>query len=160
MLEESTMKKSIYEINFDRLVKLGIIGLDNNGDVKRVMSYGKSKVEGYMELVVERVPYLDSESPNDNAYAISLAHYFKQNGDMCRDPEMVIFVYPSMKMVEAQTFEQSIPPIYIEVYHDSGTKVDMRAKKDHNDFLRVWLKNLIDQGHGGKTWYNPNKQAA
>jgi uncharacterized protein YqiB (DUF1249 family) len=142
----------IYERNFTRLVKLGIIKVNHDGSVRGIMKRGKSISGGYMDLAVERLPYLDGCSPNKNAYAISLAHYFKQNGDCCRDPEMVMFVYPSLKMVEAQTFEMSIPPVYSEVYHEGGTKVDLKAKKDHNSFLEVWLRNLIDQGHGGESW--------
>lgn len=152
------MRKTVYETNYDRLVKLGIIQ-EVDGKCKRVMRLGRSVSGGLMDLSVERVPQHDEDSPNKEAMAISLAHYFKQNGDLCRDPEMVIFVYPSMKMVEAGIFQQDLPPIYQEVFADGGTKVRSYLKKELNKFLRQWLNNLIEQQHG-KNWTTKPRSAA
>lgn len=144
---ESAMKtlkirKNIYETNYDRLVKIGIVG-------EKMPDYRKSKSGSNMDLSVERVPQYDDVS-GQNGIAFSLAQYFVQNGDMCQDPEMVVIVYPKMKMVEALTFQQAIPPVYQEVYPEPR-KYYPRIKKDLNSFLRTWLNNLIDQGHG-KDW--------
>lgn len=137
------MKKIIYETHYDRLVKLGIV---TDGQPR---GYSTSKARGYMDLVVERVEMLDNFN-GQNCKAISLAHYFKQNGDMCQDPEMVVLVYPELKMAEAYSFQQAIPPIYQEVYPEPG-KYRPNLKKNLNSFLRQWLINLINQGHG-KEW--------
>jgi len=134
------MRKSIYEINYQRLQKLGIVGTDIE------LEHRISKSEGYMDLVVERIGHKDNATGNKGV-AISLAHYFKQNGDLCADPDMEIVVYHNIQAVEALTFSQSIPPIYQEVYPEAG-KFYPRLKKQHNSFLRTWLNNLIDQGHG------------
>jgi len=74
-----------------------------------------------MDLIVERL-LPDMPLPNNDSpvMVFSLAHYFKQNGDLCSDPQMVIAVYPELKEVEALTFEQSLPPIYQVVYPEPG----------------------------------------
>jgi uncharacterized protein YqiB (DUF1249 family) len=139
------MNKNVYETNFDRLVKLGIIAKD--GSVPE--PYRRSRSAGYMDLVVERHKDLDYLS-GSQGIAVSLTHYFEQNGDLCMDPEMVIVVYPTRKMAEVLTFEQSLPPLYQEVYPEPG-KVYPQLQKELNKFLRTWLNNLIAQGHG-KLW--------
>lgn len=135
------MKKSVYETNFDRIVKLGIFS-------DSLPSYKKSKVSGFMDLTVERLSHLD-EVTGQKGIAISLTHYFEQNGDLCKDPDMVIVVYPALKSVEVYSFEMSIPPLYQVVFPAPG-KVYLKLRNDLNSFLRDWLNNLIDQGHGNK----------
>ncbi len=136
------MRKTIYETNYDRLIKLGVI--TNVGAVTD--QYHRSQVVGLMDWVVERLPHLDGASGNDEGIAVSLAHYFEQNGDMCKDPEMVVLIYPSQRMVEAFTFEMSIPPIYQQVFPEPR-KLYPHLRKELNAFLRQWLNNLIAQQH-------------
>lgn len=134
------MKKTIFETNYDRLVKLNIV---QNGALH---ASSRSQSGGYMDLVVEPVPLPDAVQGR-SCHAVSLAHYFKQNGDLCQDPEMVVLVTPELRMAEAFSFQQAIPPIYQAVYPAPG-KFYPRLKKDLNGFLRQWLMNLIQQGHG------------
>lgn len=143
------MRKTIYETNYDRLIKLGIIAKDG----AMLKPYSKSHTNGFMDLVLERVEHMDGASGNSGV-AFSLAQYFRQNGDLCKDPEMVVIVYPTLKMVEALTFEQSLPPIYQVVFPELG-KFYPQLRKELNGFLRLWLNNLIDQGHG-KHWVSDN----
>ncbi|MEZ8801206.1 hypothetical protein AB6D78_08440 [Vibrio splendidus] len=136
------MRKTIFETNYGRLVKLGVITKD--GVVSEQCR--RSQVVGLMDWVVERLPHLDGTSGNDEGIAVSLAHYFEQNGDLCKDPEMVVLIYPSQRMVEAFTFEMSIPPIYQQVFPEPG-KFYPHLRKELNTFLRQWLNNLITQQH-------------
>lgn len=138
------MRKTVFETNFARIVQLGIFT-----EGVTLPSYRTSSSQGYMDLIVERVPHLDQRN-GQQGIALSLAHYFTQNGDRCADPEMVILVHPSRHMVEALTFQQAIPPIYQEVYPEPGY-VHPKIKSSTNHFLRTWLNNLIKQGHG-KDW--------
>lgn len=127
--------KNVYTHNFNKLEKLGIIDLINSGK-----SAGKSEVSGFMDLHFDRL------YEEDGSVIIALAHYFKQNGDMCSDPDMQLRVYPEHRMAEALTFQQAIPSMYQEVYPASG-KVNPRLKKELNGFLSTWLRNCITQGH-------------
>jgi len=137
------MRKTVFETNYDRLIKLGIV---QGGQLR---ANGRSRSDGYMDLVFEHLPQLDDFN-GQACTAFSIAHYFKQNGDLCQDPEMVVLIYPGRAMAEAFSFQQAIPPIYQEVYPEPG-KYAPRLKKDLNTFLRQWLTNLINQGHG-TTW--------
>lgn len=136
------MRKTIYETNYDRLVKLGIISDD--GAVSGQCHC--SEMAGLMDWVMEHLPSLDGTSGNGEGIAMSLAYYFEQNGDLCKDPKMVVLIYPSQRMVETLTFEMSIPPIYQQVFPEPG-KVIPQLRKELNSFLRQWLNKLIEQQH-------------
>jgi uncharacterized protein YqiB (DUF1249 family) len=125
----------IYERIYQKLDQLGINGLIASGT-----EAAKSTASGYMDLSFDRL--YDEEG----AVVIALAHYYKQNGDLCADPDMEIRVYPQRRMAEALTFQQAIPPIYQMVYPAPG-KVIPALKTSLNTFLLTWLTNAIQQGH-------------
>ena len=132
------MKNIIYETMYNKLVKLGIINED--GSLK-FDEYLKLKSGSFMDLNIDHLGHKDDE----NSIVISLAHNFIQNGDVMADPDMEIKIIPSMKMVEALTFQQDSTGTYQQVYLEDG-RFYPAVKKDSNDFLNSWLKNLIEQG--------------
>lgn len=126
----------IYERIYKKLDRLGVIAL-----VEAKTEAAKSTIGGaFMDLHFDRL------QDEDGAVVIALAHYFKQNGDLCCDPDMTVRVWPDRRMAEALTFQQAIPPVYTVVYPEPG-KVDVRAKVELNTFLDTWLRNAIAQGH-------------
>ena len=74
----------------------------------------------------------------------ALNHYYEQNVDLIADSDMVVRIDTNAETVEALTFQDTYT--YREVYPD-GSAVDLKAKKELNEFLLHWLTNLIDQGH-------------
>lgn len=104
-----------------------------------VAEHGKSVVPGFMDL------NLDILRRGRDKTVIALSHYFKQNGDLIANPDMVIAVYPDRAMAEALSYQDCFR--YQEVYSDGGRMVDIRAKRDLNKFLSHWLNNLRLQGH-------------
>lgn len=92
----------------------------------------------FMPLHVEKL------STYDIGTMYSFCHYFKQNGDLCQDPEMLFLktkgsVFPCM-------FQQAIPPIYQEsIFYDNGWKVRNKMQKDHTSFANQWLVNIKEQ---------------
>lgn len=140
----------IYETNFKKLVRLGVIKVEEGKPLKvRRVGY-KSVSAGFMPLCYDRLNHLDGFI-GEGTIAFSLAHYFEQNGDLCCDPDMVIVLHPLMRMVEAISFQQAMPPVYQEVYSSDGKGVRPKLKKELNAFLGQWLTNLLNQGHG-KDW--------
>jgi Domain of unknown function (DUF6908) len=135
---KNIMKKMIYETMYNKLVKLGIINQD--GSLK-FDEYLKLKSGIFMDLNIDHLSHKDDE----NSIVISLAHNFIQNGDVMADPDMEVKIIPSMKMVEALTFQQDSTGTYQQVYLEDG-RFNPTLKKDLNDFLNSWLKNLIEQG--------------
>jgi hypothetical protein len=128
----------IYETMYNKLVKLGIINQD--GSLK-FDEYIKLKSGIFMDLNIDHLSHKDDE----NSIVISLAHNFIQNGDVMADPDMEIKIIPSMKMVEALTFQQDSTGTYQQVYLEDG-RFYPTLKTDLNNFLNSWLKNLIEQG--------------
>lgn len=118
---------------YARLQQMGII--DESG--KMQADYMKFVSSGLMPLNVDK---LTSDT-------IALAHNGKQNGDVMADPDMEVRVYPDLKMAEALTFRNDYMGIYQEVYPEPG-KYYPKLKKELNEFLNNWLKNMIDlQGY-------------
>ena len=75
----------------------------------------------------------------------SFCHYFKQNGDMCQDPEMLFIKHKSGRVFPSM-FQMAIPPIYEEsIFYDYGWKCRTRLQRQHKDFANMWLKNIKEQ---------------
>lgn len=109
-------------------------------DLKSIEESGKSIVSDYMDL------NLDVLKKGTDKIIIALSHYYRHpSGDMVSDPDMEIAVYPTRGMAEALTYQDTFG--YRVVYSQGGTMVDVRAKRDLNQFLNQWLDNLIQQGH-------------
>jgi uncharacterized protein YqiB (DUF1249 family) len=123
------MSKTIYETIYARLQKMGII------DEKGIMQaeYMNFQSPGLMDLNVDRL--------TNNT--IALAHNGLLNGDVMSDPDMEIRIYPESKSAEALTFQNSYLGIFQEVYPAPG-KFYPRLKKELNEFLNDWLRNMIE----------------
>ena len=126
-------------------------------DLDNIEQAVKLKADGYMDLNV------DILERTDHHILIALSHYYKHpSGDMIADPDMEVKVYPSRRMAEAMTYQDSFG--YREVYHDFDPetgkyrKFAPRAKKELNSFLNKWLGNLLQQGHKLKP-ESPRKDA-
>ena len=122
--------KLIYERIYDKLEKLGILYIIKNGN-----EHIKFKSEGFMDLNIDKLS-------NDK---IAIAHNYIQNGDVMADPDMEIRIFPNSRIAEALTYQQDSLGIFTVVYPEPD-KVNLKAKKELNDFLNIWLGNIIKQG--------------
>ena len=132
------MRKSVYEENYNKMVRLGIIKPD--GDLN-FEEYKKIESKPFMDLHLDHL--LHKSKPGE--IVISMAHNYKQNGDIMADPDMEIGIYPEMRMVEALTYQQDGLGIYQQVYLEDGRFYPI-LKKELNVFLASWLRNLEKQG--------------
>jgi len=123
------MRRTVFEMIYARLQQMGII------DEKGIMQaeYMKFKSSGLMDLNVDNL--LNN--------TIALAHNGIQNGDVMADPDVQVKIYPEMKAAEALTFQNDYLGIYQEVYPEPG-KYYPKLKKELNEFLNDWLKNMIE----------------
>ena len=95
----------------------------------------------YMDAVVE---YID----DCNLGAMySVAHYYTQNGDLMRDPEMCFIkgedgeYYPYYYRLDGVGIEQ-----YALWYGEEGLKGwDSAMQKDHAMFANTWMRNIKQQ---------------
>ena len=104
----------------------------------------------YMRLVIEGIGC----SP-DGRQLVSVAHYYEQNGDLMRDPEMVFLVDLEHAKFKGQdgwfpvSFQQDGGfALYQEALIFDGSRVLKRPKlfKDLKSFARTWNKNIGEQG--------------
>jgi hypothetical protein len=110
----------------------------------------------YMPLILERLEE-DILTPWGVATAYSVAHYYDQNGDRMRDPEMVFIVVDNRteeKDMQAigiypQTFQQDNLGLYEEsarIENGELTKYIKVWQDAHTSFANTWLKNIRQQG--------------
>ena len=118
----------IYETNYKRMEKLGFFEMTEQ--------HVKIENGSFMDLTVEKI--------GNNE--ISICHYGEQNGDLMRDPEMIVKIYPDLFAVEATYFRNDYIGTEQFVYPTKET-VNLRLKKELNKFLETWLNNLRKQGY-------------
>ena len=100
--------------------------------------------EPYMRLVIEDIGI----GPR-GFRAVSVAHYFELNGDLCQDPEIgleIVSQPDGTSRYEPFFFQVAIPPIYQEVYPDGPNSENRVLKQKLTEFLHTWEQNLADQG--------------
>src|SRR5436309_8875315 len=99
--------------------------------------------EGFMPLVVEAI------GPGPRGLPmVSVAHYYTQNGDAMRDPELVFEVSPDGKFSPVSYTQDNMGLYQQAVFQDEGGKVMVRPRlvKDLASFARQWDRNLKQQG--------------
>jgi hypothetical protein len=84
--------------------------------------------------------------------AVSVCHYFEQNGDLMQDPE-IMFEYNNGEFFP-YAIQQAPLNRYAEVYRcdtsrdyrGKPTGADLGLKKELEEFAAMWDRNLRDQG--------------
>ena len=97
----------------------------------------------YMPLVVEYVGQGPRGLP-----LVSVAHYFEQNGDMMRDPE-IVFEIPPGGPWEPVSIQQDPVGVYQRaVFLDEGGRLMVRPVlvRSIKALARMWDRNLKAQG--------------
>jgi hypothetical protein len=93
-----------------------------------------------MRLVIEHI----GGGPN-SLPAISVAHYYEVNGDLCQDPEMCFEIEstPDGLVFHPYMFQMAIPPVYQEVTNDAQ---GFALAEQLRQFATMWDANLRSQG--------------
>lgn len=134
-----TTKMDRYSNNYKRLLRLapGIEQrlLDGEEIYGKIPSGASKGIN--IELLFQR----------GDDYHLALSNYYKENGDMIADPDMEVRFNVKQQMVEALHFQNRYG--YFEVYDDKIKRkmVSTYQKKHQNNFLEVWLLELLaDEG--------------
>uniref|UniRef100_A0A6M3LUF8 DUF6908 domain-containing protein n=1 Tax=viral metagenome TaxID=1070528 RepID=A0A6M3LUF8_9ZZZZ len=137
----------------DKLVE----GLTAPGNAKTWDAHGYTKKwdGGIMAVHVENIGNIPASGTGhgDSGNLYSVTHYYKQNGDMMRDPEMIFWhgqglsrdkvvdtYYPTYFRMDPSMEEESV------VFEDGklkGTRTRLQA--DHAIFANMWMKNIKEQ---------------
>lgn len=94
----------------------------------------------FMRLVIEHIGGGPHGLP-----AISVAHYYELNGDLCQDPEMCFEVAstPDGLVFRPYMFQMAIPAFYQEVTNDAQ---ELATAEQLRQFATMWDANLRAQG--------------
>jgi len=94
--------------------------------------------EPYMRLVIEHI----GQGPH-GLPAISVAHYYELNGDLCQDPEMCFEVRTTPIGLTMRPYMFQMANLYQEVSDDER---GVALAGELRDFAAMWDSNLRDQG--------------
>ena len=119
----------IYEQNFKRLEKI----------------FGENWLS-LESVILKSGPFMDLHFEKIGKDTFAMAHYFEQNGDLVPDPDMEIRVKPQLKIVEALALQTQFGFQRVYPFPENLNLVNLRAKKELNQFLGMWLRNIIAQG--------------
>ncbi len=121
-----------------------------------IKDYIKFTSEGFMPLVMEQIGTLIN-TPYGKAQLYSFSHYYEQNGDLMRDPEMVFIVVDNRRDekdydsigIYPQLFQQDSLGIYEEsvcIENNAVTTYKPAWQEAHAAFANQWLRNINQQG--------------
>ena len=101
-------------------------------NLRNIGTYAKLSAPGFMDL------HVDILHKKGNVWRIALAHNYKSGGDVIPDPDMEVTLNSAAGTANAETYQDTY------VYREA---TDERSRKELNEFLVLWLGNLVDQGH-------------
>lgn len=94
-------------------------------------TYMKFKQDGFDDLVLETI--------GENEY--SIAHYYTQNGDRMRDPEITFMVDDTEHSIYALSYTQD----NMGIYYETGDRTEEQIE-ELMGFFNQWLTNIKQQG--------------
>jgi hypothetical protein len=134
--EKESKPVKMFSLDFDAtLVFLKLIeGIDDDNPSRRFdkHNYWPDCSGGFMAVQVEKINFL-----------YSVAHYYKQNGDLMADPEMTFVVFDDL--VYPASFTQHNLGLYEEsmIWRTKGCwTLDPTLQKHHADFANQWFENI------------------
>ena len=93
--------------------------------------YMKLKSDGFEDLVLEAI----------GGGEYSIAHYYKQNGDAMRDPEITFTIDKQNRSIHPASFLQDDIGLFYETAQAKPSMV-----QDLKDFMSQWFTNIAGQG--------------
>jgi hypothetical protein len=121
-----------------KVMEMLVASLDADGYVKIDNSGSKS----IMPVVVERLESYDIGT------IYSVAHYYQQNGDAMRDPEMTFLKHLNGKWYPCYFLQDNIGLEENSLFYDldlNKWKIRKRVQADHARFANTWMKNIKEQ---------------
>lgn len=111
----------------------------------------------YMPLIVEKnvldlddILHGSQMSVFKERFAVSLAHYYEQNGDLMADPEVVFLCYKGPRGWKFAPVTYRLSGIGVDRRHiyttpNGGIVVEQANQRDLRDFCEMWFSNIAYQ---------------
>lgn len=95
----------------------------------------------YMPLSIENLSHTFNDCP-----VYGMMHFYTQNGDLMRDPDMTFYVDRENGRIIPMTYQQDNAGVYQEVFDGPGAyRPGLLHELDQ--FLNLWTKNILAQGY-------------
>ncbi|MEA1974057.1 MAG: hypothetical protein U9N10_00715, partial [Bacillota bacterium] len=104
------------------------------GIIEGRYNYIKMKSKGFLDLTAERI--YDGR--------VSIMHYYIQNGDLMRDPDVEIIIDDENKSIKPVTFRQDNMGVFQDI---ETAKNKEKLGKELSEFLNMWLSNIENQNY-------------
>lgn len=123
---------------FTAMVKTGLI---QDGEFVIPGTYQSS---GFMDLHIEDIGNF-RDLLGRSAKVFSLAHYYKQNGDLMRDPDVQFGVNFEKQAIFPLSYRNDGIGFIQDVFDDNDNLV-LKTEKSIGEFLLLFVSNIKDQG--------------
>lgn len=134
-IKQVTTMKSVNKAA-TKVLEILTADLTGPGDHKRI-----DKSDGtFMAVVVEHIGWCGCDP------VFSVAHYYEQNGDLMRDPEMM-FLRGHNEYYPVYFRQDGLPVEERSVLYDTEGVIRYypRLQTDHVRFANAWMRNIKDQ---------------
>ena len=101
-------------------------------NLRNIDSYAKLSAPGFMDM------HVDILYKNGKVWRIALAHNYKSGGDIIHDPDMENTLDFDSETARAEMYQDTY------LYREAD---DDKSRKELNEFLVMWLGDLIEQRH-------------
>jgi hypothetical protein len=114
-------------------------GLNSVGDHRKIDNNGEDS--GIMAVNVECLGGVKGMG-----LLYSVAHYYEQNGDLMRDPDMVFIRLPNNRYYPMEYRQDGLGLHQVSVeFEDSMMQIRPKMQKDHAVFAGMWMQNIKGQ---------------
>ncbi len=134
MAKFHTITNPIITAILDEMIK-------NDEDARKINAYPEDERPIFMPFHIDTQGY----SKRHYAYRFAFSHYYKQNGDMVPDPDMVVFYWPATGGLAATTFQDYRSYQDVLDHSITGGIADPETQRELTEFLEIWLNNVVEQ---------------
>lgn len=129
----------LYHLNAEaqQIAEQIVVGITDSlaGDESKATKHIGAKEGAYMRLSVECL------HKSAEYTLFSFAHYYEQNGDLMRDPDVVFKVSSET----GKWFPVEYTQDNVGLYQDFLNEENERAQKGVKDFCNQWMINIMEQ---------------
>lgn len=122
----------------EKVFRTLVEGLNEPGDARKVDNTNGVFMPVHVEII-DRSTYGNH---------VSIAHYYEQEGDLMKDPEMT-FLDSLKGNILPMTFEQDggrpVYQIAMEIDENGTIRRNEKLQKQLAEFADMWMKNIKDQ---------------
>ena len=114
-------------------------GLNSVGDHRKIDNNGEDSA--IMAVSVECIGEVEGLG-----LLYSIAHYYEQNGDLMRDPDMVFIRLPNSRYYPTEYRQDGLGVHQVSIeFEDGSMMIRPKMQKDHAVFAGSWMQNIKGQ---------------